>query len=99
MARMLLISREAARGRNMAMRILCADPTIRVLEMSLSPLGEKQTIADEAVIAAFNRSHNGWTDGNYFARVQGNAAETGRRTQLPGNSPGRGIVSPISHGK
>jgi hypothetical protein len=50
---MLLISREAARWRNMAMRILCADPTIRVPEMSLSQLGEKQTIPDEA---AYDRS-------------------------------------------
>ena len=45
------------------------------------------------MIAAFHRSHDGWTDRNYFARVQGNAAETGHHTQLPGNSPGHGIVA------
>src|SRR5258707_5509021 len=90
----------AARGRKMAMRILCAHPAFRVLEMSLSQLGEKQIAPDEALNDRSLLSiSQWWTDKNYFAWVQGNAAETGHRTQLPGNSPGRGIVPPISHAK
>ena len=92
--------REAARGRKMAMRILCAHPAFRVLEMSLSQLGEKQIAPDEALNDRSLLSiSQWWTDKNYFAWVQGNAAETGHHTQLPGNSPGRGIVPPISHAK
>jgi len=54
------MSREAARGRKMAMRILCAHPAFRVLEMSLSQLGEKQIAPDEALNdRIFYRSHNG----------------------------------------
>ena len=94
------MSREAARGRKMAMRILCAHPAFRVLEMSLSQLGEKQIAPDEALNDRSLLSiSQWWTDKNYFARVQGNAAETGHHTQLPGNSPGRGIVAAISHAK
>src|SRR6266849_1877334 len=86
--------REAARGRKMAMRILCAHPAFRVLEMSLSQLGEKQIAPDEALNDRSLLSiSQWWTDKNYFAWVQGNAAETGHHTQLPGNSPGRGIVT------
>jgi hypothetical protein len=43
------MSREAARGRKMAMRILAAHPAFRVLEMSLSQLGEKQIAPDETL--------------------------------------------------
>ena len=94
------MSREAARGRKMAMRILCAHPAFRVLEMSLSQLGEKQIAPDEALNDRSLLSiSQWWTDKNYFARVQGNAAETGHHTQRPGNSPGRGIVAAISHGR
>ena len=76
------------------MSILCAHPAFRVLEMSLSQLGEKQIAPDEALNDRSLLSiSQWWTDKNYFARVQGNAAETGHHTQLPGNSPGRGIVS------
>ena len=76
------------------MRILCAHPAFRVLEMSLSQLGEKQIAPDEALDdRSLPSISQWWTDKNYFARVQGNAAETGHHTQLPGNSPGRGIVS------
>jgi len=39
-----LMSREAARGRKMAMRILCAHPAFRVLEMSLSHRGRMITV-------------------------------------------------------
>ena len=62
MARMLLISREAARGRNMAMRILCAHPAFRVLEMSLSRLGEKQVVPDEALNDRSLPSISRWVD-------------------------------------
>jgi hypothetical protein len=76
------------------MRILCAHPAFRVLEMSLSQLGEKQIAPNEALNDRSLLSiSQWWTDKNYFARVQGNAAETGHHTQLPSNSPGRGIVS------
>src|SRR5882724_2756800 len=86
--------REAARGRKMAMRILCAHPAFRVLEMSLSQLGEKQIAPNEALNDRSLLSiSQWWTDKNYFARVQRNAAETGHHTQRPGNSPGRGIVA------
>jgi hypothetical protein len=88
------MTRDAARGRKMAMRILCAHPAFRALEMSLSQLGEKQIAPDEALNDHSLLSiSQWWTDKNYFARVQGNAAETGHRTQLPGISPGRGIVA------
>jgi hypothetical protein len=50
-----LMSREAARGRKMAMRILCAHPAFRVLEMTLSQLGEKQIAPDEATVRPYWR--------------------------------------------
>jgi hypothetical protein len=94
------MSREAARGGKMAMRILCAHLAFRVLEMSLPQLGEKQIASDEALNDRSLLSiSQWWTDKNYFARVQGNAAETGLRTQRPGNSSARGIVPTISHAK
>jgi hypothetical protein len=43
------MSREAARGRKMAMGILGAHPGFRVLEMGLSHLGEKQIAPNEAL--------------------------------------------------
>ena len=75
------------------MRILCAQPAFRVLEMSLSQLGEKQIAPNEALNDRSLLSiSQWWTDKNYFARLQGNAAETGHHTQRPGNSSARGIV-------
>jgi len=54
--------REAARGRKMAMRFVCAHPAFGVLEMSLSPLGEKQTSADEALNDRSLSISQWWTD-------------------------------------